>query len=586
MVFLQGKCGYSQDLSFQAEVNSDTVALGSSLQLTLTINGTQKVSPIQLPELDGFDVQYLGPSRRVSIVNGQTTSSIAFSYSLFPLEVGQFRIPALQIIISGQTLTTQPIDINVVDSPGGLLGQDYRENIGLKDKIFLVMKVAKNTVYVNERLPVKILLFLSDIAVRDVQYPEISGLGFSMQPIIDHRKSQQVINGRRFDIVEFDTFIFPTRTGKLKLGPAQLQCNLLVQNPRRFSGRLGSIFDDDFFDSFFSRTEKRQITLKSQEVIITVKNVPTENQPADFSGAVGNFDFETTVSPDEVNVGDPLTLRMTITGDGNLNAIQFPALSESDKLKLYEPQIHEEVNSKILEQVVIPKTKDLTEITVIEFSYFSPAFDTYKIIARGPFPIKVNQAAEDGLKIIGLDQSDQILEKEIIGKDIVYIKDHPGKVQTIGYRLYQSIAYYVVLLIGLTGFLGGCGFYKRTHRLETDISYARKLLAPKEASKGIKAARNFLAAQNESVFYDTLFKTLQNYLGNKFHVSSPTVTFDSMKPHLQKWIDDQKMLDNIRLIFDECDQVRYASAQLSEKNMLASLQGVEHLIDYLERKMK
>ncbi|MCK5179410.1 MAG: protein BatD, partial [Candidatus Omnitrophica bacterium] len=346
---------FAQGISIEVELTSKKITLGSSSQLTITVNGSNDVGRIQLPKIDGFDVQYVGPSTRVSIINGQYSSSKAFTYSLFPLKEGQFEIPTFNIVVSGKTYQVEPIPIEVVGSSEGLTPVSQAQ-VRLEDKIFLVLEAPKREVYLNERLAIKVLLFVSGFSVNDVQYPEFDHVGFSIGEYEKPKQYQQIVSGIRYNVVEFSTEIYPTRTGELSFGPARTGCNILVERSNgsaRSRGR-NSIFDDDFFNSFFSRHEKRPIKLESEGAMINVLPFPEQGKPEDFSGVVGQFDFNVSVSPTKIKEGDPITFRMTVLGKGNLTAIQMPSLSPEANFKLYDPQVFEKGNIKKTEQVIIP----------------------------------------------------------------------------------------------------------------------------------------------------------------------------------------------------------------------------------------
>ncbi|MCK4882208.1 MAG: protein BatD, partial [Candidatus Omnitrophica bacterium] len=342
-------------------------------------NGSNDIDQIQLPKIEEVDVQYLGPSTRVSIVNGQYSSSKTFTYSLLPRKEGQFQIPSFNIMIAGKSYIVDPLMITVVSNNNG--GSSQGRQTRLEDKIFLKLESSKREVYLNERLDVKVRLFVTGLSAKDVQYPNIDSVGFSVGENVQPKQYQQVIDGIRYGIVEFHKEVYPTRTGSLSLGPAQTNCNLLVE---RKAGGRNSMFDDDFFNSFFGRHESRPITLFSEVVPINVLPFPEEGKPGDFSGAVGQFDFNVSVSPTEVKEGDPITFRTTVLGKGNLTAIQMPSLSSGEDFKLYDPQVFEKGDIKKTEQVIIPRSEEIKEVPQIRFSYFDPELRKYQTIKKGP----------------------------------------------------------------------------------------------------------------------------------------------------------------------------------------------------------
>jgi len=587
-VALMASVGYSQDIRVEAEVSSQKVTLGSTIQFTITIHGTSNIDPIRLPPIDGFEVRYLGPSTRVSIVNGRQTSSKSFIYSLFPLREGKFQIPTFNVIVSGKSYTIPSIPLEVVASMGGVGSIIDNQPTSLQDKLFSVLKVPKEEVYLNESLPMKVLVFISGLSVRDIQYPDLNNIGFSIGEYDQPQQYQQIVNGIRYNIVEFNTKIYPTRVGELQLGPAKITCNIIIPNSRGISrfGR-GGIFDDDFFNSFFDRHEKRPVILESAGVNIKVLPLPDEGKPNDFSGAVGEYHFNVSMGPDHVKEGDPITLRMTIIGKGNLSAVQMPSLSFEDNFKIYDPQVFEKGGIKKSEQVIIPQSEQIKEVPAIQFSYFDPQLKKYRTITKGPFPIKVAKL-EDGeeFKVVGLNGEYKPFEPEIFGKDIVFIKTRPGKFRISQQHVYNSSLFYVAIMLAIIAWVGTFLNYKRTDRIKTDIAYARRLLASRNVKRGLNQVKRLIETTNKEKFYDAVFKTIQDYLGDKLHLSSGAVTFESVQAKLSSKKIEKNAIDEIKVIFDECDMIRYASADINQDDRSASYQRLANNINYLERHLK
>ncbi|MCK5012901.1 MAG: protein BatD [Candidatus Omnitrophica bacterium] len=580
--------GFAQDISVEVEISSRKILLGSTAQLIITVNGSQAIEPIQLPKVEGFNVNYLGPSTRVSIINGQHSSSKAFAYSLFPLKVGQFQIPVFDVIASGKTYRVDPILIEVV-STGDQSVPGPGSQVKIEDKIFVTLELPKDEVYLSERLTIKVFLFISGLSVNEVQYPQFDNVGFSIGKFEKPKQYQQVISGVRYGVVEFSTEIYPTRIGELRLGPAKIECNILVKSSARQGRPRGRnrIFNDDFFNSFFDRHEKQPIALESKESIINVLPLPEESRPQDFSGGVGQFDFNVSVSPAEVKEGDPVTMRLTVIGEGNLAAIQMPSLPSTTDFKLYDPQVFEKDNIKKTEQVIIPRLEEITEIPQIQFTYFDPKLKKYQTIKKGPFPITVRKLEKgEEFKVVGLEGEIRVVEPETLGQDIVFIKTKPGRLRLIGGAIYKNGLFYICIFVLTLFWSGGLIYYKRSDRIKTDSVYARRLQAPRQAKKGLAQAKKLIAAHNGGEFYDTVFKTIQQYLGNKLHLSSGAVAFETVQSYLSANNIEQKVIDNIKVTYDECDMIRYASADVSRENMDASYQRLAQIIDHLERFLK
>lgn len=573
----------AQDISIEATVNVNRVPLGSAVNLTITIKGTQNVSAFDLPPIPDFDTKYIGPSRNISVVNNQYTTSISFTYSMLPLKAGKLQIPMLQVTIDGKAYSTEAITLDVYDP--AVEGDGPQAATELREKIFVQLQVPSDEVYLNEPIQVKVFLYTSGVAIRDIQYPKMDMTGFIDEPYEQPKQYQQVIEGKRFEIVEFEKTIYPTRVGDLSLGPAQVDCNIVMRNNRR---RGSSLMEDDFFSAFFDRGEKRPAKLLSDPVKLTVKPLPEEGQPDSFTGGVGNLDFSADISPTEVNVGDPITLRMKIQGKGNLNAVGFPELANSDKFKLYDPIIKEEGRVKTLEQVLIPKSTDVTEIPAFDFSYFNISLNKYVESKEGPFPIKVSPAEQDGglTMVGGLGQSSIIVPPEQLGEDIVFIKDNPGKFYKLGQRMYNSVSFYVILFLVLAALVGGYVWYRITHRLETDSAFARRLKASKLAKRGLKQNQNLMEQGQEQEFYDETFKLLKRYLSDKLLIPAGTVNIQKVRDKVRDMSFDEMILSAVKTTFDECESIRYASAKISSGQMQATQDRVCKVIEYFERKVR
>jgi len=590
VVFSLVTTGWAEDISFEATVDRKSVQLGSFFQLTLTIKGDQSVAPLELPEIDGLQSQYIGPSTRVSIINGQYSSFRSFLYHIYPTRVGKIKIPSLAVTIKGNEYQTQPTDIEVFSENTNVpIDQaQSQQKISLKDRIFVIMGIPKDTYYVNEQIPVSIRLFVNNLNIKNIQYPEFEHTGFTVGEFDKPKRYKQVVGGVKYDVVEFTLPVYPTREGTLPLGPTRQVCEIVFKGSEDQGRSRFGFFDDDFFDSFFGNYDVRSLTLESSEVTLNIRPLPQEGQPDNFDGAVGTYDFDMNINPKEVNVGDPLTLRMRISGDGNLKAVQFPSFDNQGLFKTYDPQIKEEGSAKVLEQVVIPKTADIQEFPLVRFSFFDPKENQYLTISKGPFLLKVNSLGKgEDLKVIGLDKEGQVFYKEEeLGKDIVFIKELPGHLQSQGFVLAKNILFWVMIALLFFIWSSLWIIHGIVHKIKTDQVYARKLRAPRYARKGLTQAKGFALKGDQVRFYDTIFKTLQSYLSDKLHMQAGAVTIEKVRENIQQRGIEENVVDNIKDVFSSCEMVRYASIRSDEKKMNAVFELTGEIIDILESRIK
>jgi hypothetical protein len=582
----------AKDINFQASVDRNKVGLGQSLQLSFTFDNIQDMPALELPELEGFQARYLGPSTSMSIINGRVFSSITHVYTLLPVKVGTFNIGPLKFDYKGDSYSSNALSIEVVQqaappqqsqpsASGQLTGtQD------LNERMFLIMQAKKNKVYLNEIVPVTIKLFVNKLGVKDIQYPQFIHEGFATGEFQEPKQYQQVIGGVNYDVIEFTTSVFGLKPGEFRLGPANLQCNLIVrkQTRRQAPFSFDDFFNDDVFDDFFGSYQTYPMNLKSADIPLQVLPLPEENRPAGFSQAVGNFNVEATANPAQVKTGDPITLKLVIRGEGNFNTVKMPDLGLGDDFKTYEPQVKQEKDAKTFEQVLIPLNADIKEIPIINFSFFNQQTGQYETISRGPFPVKISKLAkEEEQKIIENKEPLSSVQEEKFGRDILYIKNSPGQLRKKGGYLYKSKIFLGFQIVPLLFYVLVALTQARRRRLKTDVRYARQLLAPRKARAGILRARGYLDKGLAQEFYDCLFATLQEYLGDKFHLPSKGITISILDEQLKHKNLSPDALTKLRDIFSECDMVRYAASQLTREDMQSSLKKLEEVIDYLQR---
>ncbi|MBF0486280.1 MAG: protein BatD [Candidatus Omnitrophica bacterium] len=599
LFFFLSSAAWSEDVKFEASVSENRVSLGTAVDLLLTVHGTQDVAPLTV-SVDGFDVRYIGPSTQVSVINGEYSTSKAFNYSLLPLKEGKFTIPSLEITVKGQIYRTQPIIIDVV--PPGSEATDANkssdpaasasptaEAMDLKSRIRLIVLVPRTQCFINEKLPVVVKLYVHDVPLQDITLPEFTKNGFNIGDYAQPRQYEEVMEGVKFQVVEFQTSMSPTRTGKLVLGPAEVGANLIYKSSSRGSSRdpfNRGIFNDDFFQSFFNTYQKRPLTITSKAIELDVDPLPEEGKPAGFSGAVGQFDFLVEANPLEVKVGDPVTLRMTVTGSGgDIKTVKMPEF-QPEGFKAYAPQVKEDNGKKILEEVVIPTKTDIKEIPQVSFSYFDPVRKEYSILTKGPFPLKVLPPAPgEEFQAVGFAGQPTNLLKEDFGKDIIFIKDNPGVFDDKESPVRRQLSFLIALLLYINIWGGLFGYYCYRARFMTDQKFAKKMRAPKLARNGLLEAEKALEGNSREKFYDVLYNTLRTYLSDAFELPPGELDGASIIGILRDKGAGDGLLENLSKVQESCDVARFSSVALTASEMKKSLEDVRLLIEAIERQL-
>lgn len=572
------------DISVTAEISSQKVDLQSSIQLMIKINGSQNTDPVELPTIDGFDVQYQGPSTQVSIVNGKYASSVAFNYILFPKATGHFQIPSFNVTVEGKTFRTNPIDLEVIANGSATAGSGQGA-LSLEDKIKMDIQLEADTVYVNQGVPVIVRLAVADVPLSGLDFPRFDEAGYRVSDMDQPKRTEQVINGIRYKIFEFRARIYPTRTGDLPIGPASVSANLVYRDQRSRSagGRFGSLFDDSFFSGFFGGNQVRPITIQSASQTLHVRDVPQTGRPANYSGAVGHFQFDAQASPLNVQAGDPITVNMLIAGDGNLANVRFPEISASpNDFRVYDPSVTSDPRGRLSEQVVIPLRADVKSLPALEFVYFDPTDEKFHTIRKGPFPLTVAPSA-NGQEVFTGPLAPLPQVQIPVGEDIVYLKDQVGSLRMKGGAFYQRPWYVVILL--LIFIFGGAGYFgiHFWQKFTEDPVLAARLRAYREARRSLKALHSLAKPEHSVAFYDGVFAVLQGYFANKWQMPVGDVCWSRLKEHERFGRLSASVQKELCDVFQVCEAVRFSGSGAKAGNPQADFLKIESLLRECER---
>jgi hypothetical protein len=577
----------ASDIAVKATVTTGLVALGTAMPYTITVSGVQNLQPPVLPPMDGFDVRYSGPATRVSVINNSYEVEQSFNYILIPLKEGKFTIPAVTVDVKGQALTTEPIPVEVV--PAGAATSSSPDAASkaqdIESRLKLLMGLARDKVYVGEAVPLTVRMYVNHLSIQELSFPEIAQDGFRLEPFTEPKQFQEVLDGVNWQVVEFSTLLYPAKPGEIRVAPGMVRGSLLfkAESPR---DTAGGIFDDGFFGNFFSSYQKRPLTLTSNAAKIDVLPLPEEGKPADFSGAVGEFDLKVEASPIEVKSGDPVTLRMILTGVGNMKAVSLPVF-KADGFKVYDPQIKDEAGRRVLEQVIIPTDTKVSEVPALKFSYFDTRSGNYRTIERGPFPLKVAPPASgEEFQAMGFSRPAAVALPETLGRDIVFIKDSPGRLAQRSGGITGRIVFYAMIAIYLQAWVGGLVFYLRRRKMTEDPKFARQVASAREARRRFQLAAERLAGGDAKGFYDALENGLRQYFVSRLGVLPGDMDMASVDKALMGARVDGKHAAGMRDIFKAAEHARFAGMSAGESDMRTHLALAEDMVRAVERRLR
>jgi len=579
------------DVSLRATLNPQRAQVGEPLTLVIEVNGAQDV-PAPAITAEGFDARYVGPSTQISIVNGRMSSSIQHRYSLLPRQPGRYTLGPFAIDYQGQHYQTESFAVEVVGAgapPGGgpapaaqgAPGQGAQAQAPPGQapagprSLRLALVVPRTEVYLHERIPVDVTLYVGNIRAGDLQYPTLPAEGLSLDKFPEPSQRQEVIEGETFQVIHFQTTAIPMRSGALTLGPAAERLNVFSRR------RGGGGFNDPFFDRFFQDEDRHPYEVHSDPITLNVLPLPEQGKPPSFSGAVGSFTMHVAASPTELTAGDPITLRINLAGSGNLGDAAPPQVSNIDGFRTYEPHVTSSGNdTKVFEQVLIPNDPNLRAVPPVRFSYFDPAARQYQTIESQPIALVVRapQNAPRSEVVAGGAGPARSTAEEKLGRDIVYIKDEPGRLGPPTMPWYGGSVALLWQPVPLLLFIGAVWYDRRRQLLTGDVRYARFTRAGKAARQGLAASGHALAGGDRQAFYNALSRTMQEYLGAKLDLPPGGIDADTVA---RRGVPEE-CVQRIRNFLATCEQVRFAPVA-GDGDMRGTLALAEEVINQLER---
>lgn len=582
---------FSQDISFNAGVDKTEVGLDDQITLTISVSGNVKSIPQpQLPSLEGFTVYSAGRSQNFTYSGGKISSSVTFNYILAPRKAGKFTIGQAEIVLDGKTYRTNPIEVTVTGGakPEAAPAPSSKESVQrteLQGKdLFIETVVDKKKAYVNEQVTLTLRFYQGVRLFNNPEYSPPSLTGFWAEDLPPRKQYYKVVNGRQYFVQELKTALFPTAAGKQTIGPAELKCT--VEDLDQLSTRDPfGMLNRDLMSLF--RQGKPQV-LRSKPIEIEVLPLPEMGKSQNFKGTVGDFKLTVGVDKKEVEVGQPITLKMKINGVGNIKSVGEPAIPELKDFRIYNSGSSENVSkdnylvggTKTYEEVLIPKTQGKYTVPSLEFSFFDPKSKSYQTLRSEPILITALPGAQAYPTEIA-----QLSKQEIglTAKDIRYIKISASELKNQGGSLYKNPLFMFFQLIPLLAFAISWRYQRQREKLNSDIGYARLRRAHKLAKKRLGQANKLIASEKSKEFYREVAKALIGYVGDKLNLPAHGLTKDVIEFELSNRGVEKEKIDHLLKLLDSCDYARFAPGSSEVTEMKSFLELVEKAIVDLEK---
>ena len=577
------------------------VAVGEQFRLSYTVN-TQEVSDFRAGAIPDELEVLIGPNRSMQssyqMINGHTssTSSITYTYIVAATKNGTFTIPPAHVVVNGKTIASNAIKIQVSGTPqsGGSARQRQNDDDGgeMRDAgshisgSDLFIKVTANKKRIHEQEPVlltyKVYTLVQLTQLRG-DMPDLKSF-YTQEVDLPQQKNFTIenVNGRPYRTCTWSQYVmFPQMTGKLQIPSITFE-GIVIQQNRNV----------DPFEAFFNGGSgyvevKKKIVAPGIEIQVD----PLPTRPANFSGGVGQFNVSAQLNKTETKANDPVSMRIIVSGTGNLKLIKQPIVNIPKDFDKYDPKITDQTKltanglegSKIYDILIVPRHQGKYEIPPVEFTYFNTATNKYETAKSDAFILDVAKGSGAGTVS---DFSGQEDLKEL-NKDIRYIKTGPADVQSFDGFFFGSVAYWVSLAVLALIFISLFVIFRQRAIDNANVTKMRGKKANKVATKRLKKASKLMKDNKPSEFYDEVLRALWGYVGDKLSMPVEQLSHDNISQRLAERQVDESTIAQFMEALDECEFERYAPGdpkgnmnKVYEKAMTA----IERIEDAMKKK--
>ncbi|MDD2436147.1 MAG: BatD family protein [Massilibacteroides sp.] len=561
----------AQDVVFKASA-PESVVMGQQFRLTFTVNAEGK--DLRVQEMPDFEV-LMGPSQSKayssSWINGKASSetTITYTYILSPKKEGTFNIPPATIKVKNATYSSKGLSIKVLP-PDQSSESTSTENTRAATSIsandyFVRMDVSKRNLFEQEGFLVTFKLYaVQPCTLNRQKFPEFEGFLAQEVELPEPRQwVQDRYNNRNYWTVTLrQTVLYPQRSGKITIEGGGFDAVIRLRIQRQGGG---SIFDD-FFDNSYQNVNKE---LRVSPVTIDVKPLPS-GKPSSFTGSVGSFTMDAQISSNVVKANEAVTVKVKITGSGNVKLIKNPEVKFPNDFDIYDPKVDNSdirttaagvSGSKTIEYMAIPRYPGDFEIPAIEFSYFDIKSGTYKVLTSQPFKLHVDKGAEgEGTAPVVSNFSNKESVK-YLGQDIRYLKIKNIQFVPVEELFFGTFMYLMCYLVPAILFIVFFIVYRKQVKENSDLALVRTRKANKIAVKKLKNAGKFLKDNKKEAFYDEILRAVWGYLSDKLNISQSQLTKDNVENELTKYGVSEMLINEFLEILNTCEFARYAPSQ-------------------------
>jgi oxygen tolerance protein BatD len=553
--------------TFTASLDRTSIVLGDEAMLSLNVEGGQPEG-FSDPRLDGLQIVSQNTSSKMVVTGGSQSVVYTYSFGLQPQRAGEFVIPPITTKVNGQVLTSQPLKLKVAAvDPATMPPATYADKMA-----FLWVVLPKTNLYLNEPVVAEFRIYLrSDVRRSDnLQGLMPEGSGLTAGPLVQGQHYSRRVGNASYTVVPLSVAITPVKTGTVSINP--MNASIVLNN----SDVMQRIWGDG--------GTPVQAPLTSPRMDLQVSPLPTDGVPPGFTGAVGTYTMTVNAGPTNVVAGDPITLRIQISGQGALDSVTLPDASGWQNFKAYPPTA--KVNptdqlgiegSKTFEEIVTPQNSDVRALPPISFSFFDPEQKKYRTLTQPAMPLVVKAANPGSMPAVA---STTQSENPKPTADVIPIKQHLGVVAQLRPPLIQQPWFLALQGVPVFALVSSVIWRKRKENLANNPRLRRQRHVAQLVREGLGELHHLAAENKSDEFFATMFRLLQEQLGERLDLPASAITEAVIDERLRPRGVPTELLASLHELFQACNLARYTPVQSSQE-LAAIIPNLENVLNQL-----
>ena len=578
MIFMGIVQTIAQDVSFDAKVSKRSLGLNERLRIDFIMN--QNGDNFTPPDFSGFRIVG-GPNQSISNswVNGKRSFSKTYTYFLTPKEKGALKIKQATISILGEVYKTTPVDITVTQAVAVPRDPNSPEYL-IDDNLHMVVEISNSRPYLNEAITVVYkLYFRNPLRISDgraIENPQFEDFWSHNIDIPQLKVESGTYKGEDYNVVVWrKSVLYPQKTGKLTIEPLSLSLVIDLPSKRR-----------DFFGNRVVQQSSRIVSAGKRT--IDVQSLPEKGKPADFFGAVGQFDFDALINKNSLKATESFEVKLKVSGNGNLKLFNLPKLVLPNTLEVFEPVHSENIKTTLYgmegsiedKYTIVPGFQGKYPISVISFSYFDPKKERY-------FTLSSNDQIVDvygGPVLSNSNQNIPLASNQLVttaDESFRFIKLKSDLEPIVKRRFWNSKLFYSLMASPLFMLLAFVMFARRNQRISNDVEGSRLRAANRLAKKYLGEAKKNL--RNKPLFYDALERALYNYLRAKLKIKMDDFSKEKISQLLSVKNLSPNEIKPFIVVLEKCEIARYSP--VTDAKMQQDFDKAIQVISNIDKKL-